>query len=349
MHQAADGQRLTHHLLKLAGVQRLDQVIVGAEFHGLDGGVGRAVSRDEDDEALGIELVKIVEDIEPGAVAEPDVEQDHIRRFFGGQLQTFGGRLGTENLDAFLCENLLDAEANARLVVNYQQFCHWQPHSVLTGYEAASSLGMTDCLARAVRCGRRAQRQFQCEHCPAFRAVAAESVPPCSSAMRWLTASPKPVPCSLLVTNGSKIRSRTGLRDTAARIGDQDPTAAAAPIASLNRDGQRSSLRHGLDAVEKQVDKDLVELLGIAVHHNGSLRQLLDNGNILMFGSPLDQIRGAAHRACADRARRGAIPAGGQNPVIPGWCSPSLRFPARPPEAASPAVPFGAAVAPPSG
>ena len=107
MHQAADVERLAHHLLELAGVQRLDQVIVGAELHGLDGGVGRTVSGDKDDQAFGIELVKVAEDVKPGAVAETDVEQDHVRDLVGSQLQSLGGGLRTENLNAVFSKNLL--------------------------------------------------------------------------------------------------------------------------------------------------------------------------------------------------------------------------------------------------
>ena len=119
VHQPADGERLAHYLLKLAGIQRLDQIIVGPQFHGLDGGVGRAVPRDEDNEAPGIEPAKVMEDLQARAVAKANVQQDYIGRLFGSQLQTLGGSFGTENLDVVFCENLLDAETNARLVVNY--------------------------------------------------------------------------------------------------------------------------------------------------------------------------------------------------------------------------------------
>ena len=91
VHQPADVKRLADHLPQLAGVQRLDQIIVGPQFHGLDRRVGRAVARDEDHQALGIELPKITEDIEAAAVAQADVQQDDIGRFFGRQAQPLGG------------------------------------------------------------------------------------------------------------------------------------------------------------------------------------------------------------------------------------------------------------------
>ena len=76
---------------------------------------------------LGVELVKVAEDVKPGAVAQTDVEQDHVRDLVGSQLQSLGGGLRTENLNAVFSENLLDAETDARFVVNYQQFCHVRP------------------------------------------------------------------------------------------------------------------------------------------------------------------------------------------------------------------------------
>ena len=120
VHQSADGKRLAHDLLELFGVQRFDQIVVGPQFHGLDGGVRRSMSRDEDDKTPGIETAEVVKDIKARAVAEANVQQDYVGRLFGGQLQTFGGRLRTKHLNGLFREDLLDAEVNARFVVNHQ-------------------------------------------------------------------------------------------------------------------------------------------------------------------------------------------------------------------------------------
>ena len=44
------------HLAHLAQFQRLEQVVVGAELHGLDGVVGVAVAADEDDRTAGVQV-----------------------------------------------------------------------------------------------------------------------------------------------------------------------------------------------------------------------------------------------------------------------------------------------------
>ena len=124
VHQAADAERLAHDLLELTGVQRLEQIVVGPELHGLNGRVGRAVSGDKDDQGPGIELVQFTEDVQSGSVAETNVKQDHIRYLVGGQVQSLARGFRAENVDALFGEYLLNAEANARLIVDYQQFCH---------------------------------------------------------------------------------------------------------------------------------------------------------------------------------------------------------------------------------
>ena len=53
LHVAGGLERCGHDFLELGNVERLQQVIVRAELHGLDGGLGGAVGGHQDDEQLG--------------------------------------------------------------------------------------------------------------------------------------------------------------------------------------------------------------------------------------------------------------------------------------------------------
>ena len=128
VHQPADGESLIHHLLQLPGIQRLDQVVVGPQFHRLDRRLGRAVSRDENHEALGVDSPQVVKHIQSRAVAQPDVQQNHVGGRFGGQTQTFGGRFGPQHGHVVAVEDRFDAELDARFVVNDQQSVHGNPN-----------------------------------------------------------------------------------------------------------------------------------------------------------------------------------------------------------------------------
>jgi hypothetical protein len=61
-----------------------------------------------------------VKDIKTGAIAETNVQENYIRRFFGRQLQTFGGRLSAEHLNGLVGKDSFNAEMDARFVVNDQ-------------------------------------------------------------------------------------------------------------------------------------------------------------------------------------------------------------------------------------
>ena len=61
----------------LAGAERLDDVVVGAELEP-DDPVGLLAARREDDDRDARRRAQLAADVEPGAVREPDVEQDEV-------------------------------------------------------------------------------------------------------------------------------------------------------------------------------------------------------------------------------------------------------------------------------
>ena len=66
-------------LLELWHVERLKQVVVGAEFHRLDRGLGGAERGHHDDRQLGVVLPNAAKCLQPGDAAHPDVHQHEIR------------------------------------------------------------------------------------------------------------------------------------------------------------------------------------------------------------------------------------------------------------------------------
>ena len=129
MHQAADREGLFEHRPQLVSIQGLGQVVIGPAFHRLDRGFRGAMARDEDDQGFRIEPSQFVEQLQARLPAEANVQQDHIRRLFGGQTQAFVGGLSPQHGDVLLVDNCFDSQADTRLVINDEQSAHRGPPS----------------------------------------------------------------------------------------------------------------------------------------------------------------------------------------------------------------------------
>ena len=73
---------------------------------------------------LGFEPAEVVEDLQARAVAQANIQQDYVGRTRRRPIADLRRQSRPRESDTVVCENLLDAETNARLVVNYQEFCH---------------------------------------------------------------------------------------------------------------------------------------------------------------------------------------------------------------------------------
>ena len=124
VHQPGRLEGPVEHLAEAVEVHRLDQVIEGAALHGLDGRLGGAVGRDEDDRPFGVEGLDLLEDIQAGAVGQLQVEHDHVRAVLADLLQPFGGRRGGQHLDLVPLEDAAEGVADAFLVIDDQQGRH---------------------------------------------------------------------------------------------------------------------------------------------------------------------------------------------------------------------------------
>ena len=85
-------QRLADHPPQLVQVERLEQVVVGALLHRLDGRVRRLGQGDEDDRDARVDLADLLVDLQPGLVGQAQVEENDIRRPGADPLQALRRR-----------------------------------------------------------------------------------------------------------------------------------------------------------------------------------------------------------------------------------------------------------------
>ena len=98
-------------------------------------------------------------------------------------------------------------------------------------------------------------------------------------------ANRQPQTRSVFLAGGERLENpfEDRLWNTISRVGYDDSANPADIIVRLDPNNQRPSLRHCFNSIQKQIDKYLVELLGITVYDDGSARHILDNFNTLLF------------------------------------------------------------------
>ena len=99
-HPPGHVQRLVDYPPQLVQAERLEQVVVGAVLHRLDGGVGALGHRDEDDRDARVDAADLLVDLQAGLVGQAKIEQNHVGRIGADALQPRGPRAG--NLDPVL-------------------------------------------------------------------------------------------------------------------------------------------------------------------------------------------------------------------------------------------------------
>ncbi len=118
--------RIFEHDQRAVERERFLKKVVGAEFGGLDGGLDGAVATDDDHlgPRLGRELMNVGEHVEPVAIGQPDVEQNHVVGCVLEQRQSLGrvGRRG--HAVALFAQNLFERVADLFFVVDDQNVIH---------------------------------------------------------------------------------------------------------------------------------------------------------------------------------------------------------------------------------
>ena len=79
-HPTGDLQGLADHPPQMVQVERLEEVVVGALLHRLNGRIGRLLDRHENHGNARVDLADLPVDLQAGLVGQPQVEQDDVGR-----------------------------------------------------------------------------------------------------------------------------------------------------------------------------------------------------------------------------------------------------------------------------
>ncbi len=123
-HVARGLERVADEFLDLHRVERLEQIIIRAELHRLDGGLRRAVGGHQDDEQLGVGGADAAQGFEAVHAAHAHVHQHEVGLEFGNDLQSLlaAGRGG--EFDFRRIKNPLERIPHVFFVINQQELAH---------------------------------------------------------------------------------------------------------------------------------------------------------------------------------------------------------------------------------
>jgi hypothetical protein len=119
-HVARGLERVADNFLDLGRVERLEQIIVRAEFHRLDGGLRRAVGGHQNDEQLGVGGADAAEGFQTVHAAHAHVHQHEVGFEFGNDLQSFLAGGGGGQFDFRRIKNPLERIPHVLFVINQQ-------------------------------------------------------------------------------------------------------------------------------------------------------------------------------------------------------------------------------------
>jgi len=112
-------ERVRDDVLQLDDIERLQEVIVSAEFHRLDGRLRGAVGGHQNDEELGIHLADAAQRLEAVDAPHADVHEDEVVLELGNNFEAFlAGRGGGELDFRHVAEDALERILHVRFVVD---------------------------------------------------------------------------------------------------------------------------------------------------------------------------------------------------------------------------------------
>ena len=120
VHQPADLDRLVDLLPELLDVQRLVDVVVGAELDRLDRRLARRDARDEDHRQLRVEVVDPPVEVQPRGLGQQDVEQDDVRVLLLDQGEPLVGRAGVDQVELQRLQGLPDQVLHGAVIIDHQ-------------------------------------------------------------------------------------------------------------------------------------------------------------------------------------------------------------------------------------
>ena len=121
-HEAVAVGRSANQVEHLGHVKGLEQVIVGAEFHGLDGGFGGAEGGDQNDGQARLGGVQLADQLKAVQTGQFQIGDDHIEQIGGGAGQTVVAPLLDHHLVPFLLQNASQGVGDAGVIFDQQNF-----------------------------------------------------------------------------------------------------------------------------------------------------------------------------------------------------------------------------------
>ena len=115
---------LIHGFDQITEIKGLRQVVEGAETHGLDRCLHRAVAGDHDDRGVGVFSAAGFDQIETVHVADPQIDNDEVWRLLANGGKAFGARLKTENIVTGAAAQLAHQFENGGLIIYDYYFSH---------------------------------------------------------------------------------------------------------------------------------------------------------------------------------------------------------------------------------
>ena len=111
-------QGALHDALQVVEFEGLGEVIKGAQFHGLDGGLDAAVAGDHDDLGEGILLAAFLDDLEAVEVGDAEVDDEEFGAEAFEAEEAIAAGLEEENVVAHAASHLADQLQDGSFVVN---------------------------------------------------------------------------------------------------------------------------------------------------------------------------------------------------------------------------------------
>lgn len=117
-------ERVEHNLFEPGNIEGLEQVIVGAQLHGLDGGLRRPVSRHHDDHLFGVHLAQSPQRFQPAHPPHAHIHDHQVGFEPRKDFQPLLAAVGRRQFDVGLVKNAAEGILHVRFVINQEHFIH---------------------------------------------------------------------------------------------------------------------------------------------------------------------------------------------------------------------------------
>ena len=300
--EAAFLQRLLERRDQLRHLEGLGEVAEGRAVHGLDGRGDRAVAGDEDDLRVGARRADGAQEVEPGDVGQPDIDDGGVHGRRGQPLET--GIPGRSRLDGVTVqlEHVADRMTGPGVVVDDED---------ATGFDhpPPGAPGAVGPVTRPRRASTQSMSSGFGKTVSAVACLASSTSSSRVNAVIMITLSPGASPF-ICLSASTPLRPGIWMSMSTASYGMRRTIATAASpewaVSTRYRRAERS--------VRKSPEYRFPDRVGDAGQPFGLLPQATLRRGVVGAGGGLPEARGGRCRRCGGRSRRGGGCAGSGGP-----------------------------------